>query len=209
MHSSRRKLAEMVHTGKYEKDAKIGWSKAEEHREVGDTWEDEFHKYEKKDGYTLKTSKNSDAFQEIRDFVKEQSECKNPDCKTVKFTNVDKKLVKRTGYCITCLAQIEQKIKLAGLWSEYENYKIWTRMIIDGKLRLEQVKQAHDELKQSYDYVNEDGSTEKWTMPESIDDVKEQMMTMIENGEKEISDIEEKRMEAFEKLKAKNYEFYL
>ncbi len=209
MHPTRRKLAEMVHTGEYDSDTKIGWSKKEENREIGDIWEDEFHKYEKKEGYVLKTSKNSDAFQEIRDYIRQQGECKNINCKTIKFTNVDKKLVKRTGYCVDCLAELEHHVRVAGLWSDYENYKIWTRMIIDGKLRLEQVKQAHDELKQVHEYVNEDGTTEKWTMPDPVDEVKEQMMTMIKNGEKEIQDIEEKRIISFNKLKDKNLEHLL
>lgn len=209
MHPTRRKLAEMVHTGEYQKDAKTGWTKPEEQRKLGDIWEDEFHKYEKKEGYVLKTSKNSDAFQEIRDFIKEKSECKNPDCKTIQLIGTDKKLIKRTGYCITCLAESEQKVKLAGVWPEYENYKIWTRMIVDGKLRLEQVKQAHDDLKQTYEYINEDGSTEKWSMPQSVDEVKAEMMTLIENGTKEIEEIEEKRIEAFNKLRDKNLEHLL
>ena len=209
MHSTRRKLVDMVQTGEYQKDAKLGWTVAEKQRKVGDIWEDEFHKYEKKEGYILKTSKNSDAFQEIRDFVKKQSECSNSECKTVKLSVIDKKLVKRTGLCTTCLLEKEHEIRTAGLWSEYENYKIWTRMIVDGKLRLEQIKQAHDELKQTYEYINEDGSTEKWTMPQSVDDVKAEMMTLIENGTKEIEEIEEKRIKAFNKLKEQNYEHYI
>lgn len=209
MHPTRRKLADMVHSGEYESDTQVGWTKTDTNRTIGDTWEDEFHKYEKKEGYILKTSKNSDAYQEIREYVKKTSECQNSECQTIKFTNVDIKLIKRTSYCITCLAEIEQKIKLEGVWSEYQNYKIWTRMIVDGKLRLEQVKQAYDDLKQSYDYINEDGSTEKWVMPQSVDDVKAEMMILINNGEKEISDIEEKRTKAFEVLKEKHYEHYI
>jgi len=209
MHNTRRKLADMVHTGEYESETKVGWTKGEEQREVGDIWEDEFHKYEKKDGFILKTSKNSDAFQEIRDFVKQQTECKNPNCKTIKFSDNDKKLVKRTGYCVECLTEQEHNVRVSGLWSEYENYKIWTRMIVDGKLRLEQVKQSHDELKQDYEYINEDGSTEKWTMPDPVDEVKKKMMEMIEIGNKEISEIEEKRKIAFDKLKSKNLEHLL
>lgn len=209
MHSSRRKLADMVFTGEYEKDATVGWTADQKEREIGDIWEDEFHKYEKKDGYILKSSKNSDAFQEIRDFVKKQNECKNPECKTAKITAVDKKLIKRTGYCVDCLAEKEHEVRTSGLWSEYENYKIWTRMIIDGKLRLDQIKQAHDDLKQVHEYTNEDGSVEKWTMPDPVDDVKAEMMVMIVNGEKEIAELDEKRTEAFNKLKKENLEHLL
>lgn len=209
MHSSRRKLAEMVFTGEYEKDAQVGWTAEQKEREIGDIWEDEYHKYEKKDGYILKTSKNSDAFQEIRDFIKEKNECKNPDCKSVKLSAVDKKLIKRTGYCITCLTDNEHQIRTSGLWSEYENYKIWTRMVVDGKLRLDQLKQAHDELKQVHEYINEDGTIEKWIMPDPVEDVKAEMMEMIKSGEKEVADLDEKRMKAFEKLKKAGLEYLI
>ena len=209
MHSSRRKLVDMVQTGEYEKDTQIGWTKVDEHREVGDKWEDEFHKYEKKDGYILKTSKNSDAFQEIRDYVKHKNECKNPNCKRVKYTDTDKQLIKQTNFCVDCLVEREHEVRVAGLWKEYENYKIWTRMLIQGKLKLEQIRQAHDELKQTYEYVLEDGTTEKWTMPQSVDDVKAEMIQMVVNGEKEIAELEEKRKEVFDKLKEGGFESYL
>ena len=35
MHPTRRKLVDMVHTGKYEKNATIGYDKVEQKREVG------------------------------------------------------------------------------------------------------------------------------------------------------------------------------
>ena len=66
MHPTRRKLVDMVQSGNYDKNTKIGWDKKSETHEVGDVWEDEHHKYEKKDGYTVKSGKNSEIFQSIR-----------------------------------------------------------------------------------------------------------------------------------------------
>ena len=59
MHPTRRKLVDMVHTGEYDKNTQIGWSKKKEHK-VGDIWEDDHYRYEKKDGYILKQGKNSE-----------------------------------------------------------------------------------------------------------------------------------------------------
>ena len=68
MHPTRRKLVDMVQTGEYDKNSQIGWTKTEEQRNVGDVWEDKYYKYEKKNGYTIKTGKNHEALQEIRNY---------------------------------------------------------------------------------------------------------------------------------------------
>jgi hypothetical protein len=209
MHSTRRKLVDMVQTGEYETDTKIGWTKASEHHEIGDIWEDEHTRYEQKEGYVLKTSKNSEAFQGIRDYLEAKNTCKNSKCKRVKKSKTDKSLIQQTGYCVDCLSDIETNIKHAGVWQEYQDYKIWTRMIVYGTLKLEQLQQAHDEAKQVHEYINEDGSTEKWELPNSVEEVKSDIMKMIISGKKEISDLEEKRLEAFAAVKEQNYEQYL
>ena len=77
MHPTRRKLVDMVETGTYDKNTTVGYTKKQEIRNIGDVWEDEHNRYEKKEGYILKTGKNSEALQEIRDFIKEKSTCKN------------------------------------------------------------------------------------------------------------------------------------
>ena len=74
MHPTRRKLVDMVQTGEYDKNTTIGYDKIKETRNVGDVWEDEHNRYEKKEGYTVKTGKNSDAFQEIRKYIEKKSD---------------------------------------------------------------------------------------------------------------------------------------
>ena len=209
MHPTRRKLVEMIQTGEYDSDTKVGWDKSYVKHKVGDTWEDEFHKYEQKDGYIMKTSKNSEALQEIRNFVQKSKECKNSECKTTKLTNTHKKLIQRTGYCANCLAEIEHQFRINGVWKEYEDYKIFTRMIIDGKWKLEQVEQARNEVKQTTEFINEDGTTETWTLPYDVDQMKAEMTEFIDNSKKELTEIEKLRNEAFEAIKDKNLEHYL
>jgi len=209
MHPTRRKLVDMIQTGEYDKNTTVGWTKMEEQRKVGDVWEDEYNRYEKKDGYILKTNKNHESFQEIRKYLEEKSQCKNPECKTVKKSLKDKKFIEKNGYCLNCTIDSEHNIRTSGLWEEYQSYKVYTRMIIYGKQRIEQLNQSLSEVKQHYEYVNEDGSIEKWELPKPIEEVKAEIQEMIDSGEAELKIIEEKRQEAFEKLREKNYEHYV
>ena len=77
MHPTRRKLVDMVKTGEYDKNTTIGYTKAKESHNVGDVWEDEHHKYEQKEGYIVKTGKNSEALSEIRKYLEENLNVKN------------------------------------------------------------------------------------------------------------------------------------
>ena len=209
MHPTRRKLVDMVQTGEYDKNTTIGWTKSEENHNVGDIWEDEFYKYEKKEGYTIKTGKNHEALQEIRNYLNLKKECSNPSCKKHKKTKNDEKLIQKTSYCINCLAEIEHNFRGAGIWKEYEEFRIYTRMIVEGKIKLEELKQSINELKPYYEFINEDGSVEKWSLPKPVDEVKVEIQEMIDNGEIELKEIVQKRNDAFEVIKEHKLEHYL
>jgi hypothetical protein len=210
MHPTRRKLVDMVQTGEYEKNQTVGWESKKEDRKVGDVWEDEHHRYEKKEGYTLKTGKNHEQMQEIRKFLEEQNACKNPDCKTTRKTKKDKLFIQKGGYCLNCTVDREHEIKSAGVWEEYQNYKVWTRMIIFGKTRLDSYKQSLSELKEEYEMINDQGQiTETWKLPKPIDEVRAEINELIDFGEGELKELEEKRKVAFEKLRETKMEHYL
>lgn len=209
MHPTRRKLVDMVQTGEYDKNTTIGWTKTEETRNVGDIWEDEFYKYEKKEGYTIKTGKNHEALQEIRNYLNLKKECSNPSCKKHIKTKSDEKLIQKTTYCIDCLAEIEHNFRGAGIWTQYEDFRIYTRMIVEGKIKLEELKQSINEIKPYYEFINEDGSVERWNLPKSVDEVKAEIQEMIDNGEIELKEIVQKRNEAFEVIKEHKLEHYL
>ena len=209
MHPTRRKLVDMVQTGVYDKNTTIGYTKAKETHDVGDVWEDEHNKYEQKEGYIVKTGKNSEAFSEVRKYLNEKQQCSNKDCKTIKKSSKDKTMIEKGGYCINCTADMEHEIRLAGLYDEYASYKVWTRMIIYGKAKIEQYEQAILDVKPYYEYINEDGSTEKWELPQSVEDTKKEIQQLIDSGNKEIQELEDKRILAFEKLRDSNLEHYL
>ena len=209
MHPTRRKLVDMVQTGKYDKNTTVGWTKKKESHKVGDVWEDEHSKYEQKEGYVLKTGKNSEALQEIRKYLEEKSKCKNSECKTIKKSEKDLKFIQNGGFCMNCTAERETELRAVGLFQEYQDYKIWTRMIIYGTNKLEELKQSLTEIKPFYEYVNEDGTVEKWELPKSVEETKADIQEMIDIGTKEIEVLKSNRAKAFDTLKEKNYEHFI
>jgi hypothetical protein len=195
MHPTRRKLADMVKTGKYESNTTVGWTPKKEikTRKVGDVWEDDSFRYEQKEGYFIKSPKNARVFHDIRNWLNEQKKCKGDNCQTKKISKKDEKLIIKTGFCINCLADIETKIRIAGVWDDYKNYRIWTRMLLEGKMKIEELKEAHDTVKQTYENVLENGEIEKWTLPRPVDEVKSEMKEIVEKWEVELNELVDKR----------------
>mgnify|MGYP000465828901 CR=1 FL=1 len=211
MHPTRRKLADMVRTGEYEKNTQIGFSDIKEQevkRNVGDIWSDsDGNVWEQKDFGKVKSSKMSNVMSELRKHIESLSQCKADDCDVSgKFSNSDKKLISKTGYCAGCLAKRELIIKKDGLWESYEQYRIYSNMADYGTDVLEKWNQALNEVSNIHEYVNDDGSVEQWQSNDDVQTLKAQIEADIENGKKELLEVIEKRNAAYELLKDKNYE---
>ena len=83
-------------------------------------------------------------------------------------------------------------------------------MIVFGKAKIDSYRQSLDELKEEYEMIGSDGKvTETWKLPKSIEEVRADINEMIESGQKEIKELEEKRNEVFDKLKEAKMEHYL
>ena len=210
MHPTRRKLADMVFTGKYEKNTQVAFSDIKENikREVGDIWEDkDGNVWEQKEFGKVKQSKLTNTMSEVRKYLQNLNSCKATDCDIKgRFSNSDKKLISKTGYCAGCLAKRELKIKQDGLWEAYEQYRIYSNMAAYATDVLEKWNQALNEVSNIHEYINDDGSVEKWSSNEDVQVLKSQIQSDIENGKKELTEVIEKRNSAYELLKDKNYE---
>jgi len=79
-------------------------------------------------------------------------------------------------------------------------------MVAHGTDVLQKWNQALNEVKNIHEYVNDDGSLEKWSSNEDVQTLREQIEKDIENGKKELTEVIEKRNSAYELLKDKNYE---
>ena len=208
MHPTRRKLVNMIQTGEYQKDTQISLSDVKEttKRNVGDVWEENGIVWEQKSYGKVKQSKASSELSKVRQYLEIKSSCQSEDCNKQKYSSADKKLISKTGFCTVCLAKKEQIIRLDGLWKEYEDYKIYSNMAAYGTEVLEKWNQALKEVSNIHEYINDDGSVEKWSSNEDVDVLKKQIETDIENGKKELTEVIEKRNAAYEKLKPMNYE---
>ena len=211
MHPTRRKLVDMVLTGgEYEKNTQISFSGADKEnitRKIGEKWTDDSGRsWEQLEAGKIETSELSDTMADVRAYLDKLNTCKGEQCKTITPGRVDKKLISKTGYCITCLAKKETEIKLDGLWKEYEDYKMYSNMIAYGKDVIAQFQQAYNDAKQTYEVVQEDGTIETWSMERDVTELKAEIMTDIINFEREIEEVTKLRNEAYEKLKPKNYD---
>jgi hypothetical protein len=211
MHPTRRKLVDMVLTGgEYEKNTQISFSGADKEiikRKVGERWTDDNGKtWIQHAAGRVETSELSDTMQEVRAYLDKLNTCKAEDCNTIKYGRVDKKLISKTGYCITCLAKKEAQIKYDGLWKEYEDYKIFSNMISHGNDVVAQLNQAYRDAKQEYEYINENGTKDVWRMERPVEELKAEILLDITNIETEVDTLIKLRKEAWEKLKHKNYD---
>ena len=211
MHPTRRKLVDMVmHGAEYEKESFISFSGADKEkvkREVGEKWTDsDGRSWEQLEAGKIETSELGDIMAETRAYLDRLNSCKADNCKTIKLSRADKKLVSKTGYCAECLGKRETTIKADGLWEAYEKYKIYSNMISYGTDVLAQFKQALADCKQEYEMVNEDGTIEKWKMERDVDEMKAEISSDIERYQSELDDVISLRKEMWEKLKNKNYD---
>jgi hypothetical protein len=211
MHPTRRKLVDMVLTGgEYEKNTQISFSGADKEkvtRKVGERWTDENGKsWEQYEAGKIEVSELGDIMAETRAYLDSLNTCKSENCKTIKITRIDKKMISKTGYCLHCVTLKEAQIKYDGLWKEYEDYKMYSNMIAHGKDVIAQFQQAYNDAKQTYEVVQEDGKIETWSMERDVDELKAEIMTDIVNFEKEIEQVTKLRNEAWGKIKDKNYD---
>lgn len=211
MHPTRRKLVDMVFNGDYDKSTHFSLSdvkKPEIKREVGDVWEDEQGNLWEQRAYgKMKRSKLTDTMAEVRQYLSDISKCKGDTCeKKGKFGPTDKKLIRKTSFCTSCLAKKEAQIKYDGLWNEYETYRMTSNMIAYGTEVIEKLKEAHRDAKQEYEYVSENGTTEKWVLEKPVEELKEEILSDIQKFQEELDEVIKANKEAYEKLKDKNYE---
>lgn len=86
---------------------------------------------------------------------------------------LDEKIFKKTGKCFDCNVEFETKLKTYGLYGTYEKIKIFNNQkgyCLDMKQKLEETVKYLKTADNKLNYLNEDGSEEKWsdTMREKL-----------------------------------------
>jgi len=205
MHKSRKELVDYVFRGEAPSKT-FGYQKISPNikRKVGEKWEDENSKYEQKEGYILKTGKNHEVFQEIRNFLKKYDECSNPKCTKLTYGHNDKLLIKQSGYCIDCNLEMDLEAQKLKIFEEYKNFRLFKRAISKAHEAKIQIQDGIKDLKPHYERVLEDGSIEVWHLPKSMDEMKDDMELEIKNIDKGLKELEEDIVIYETKLKSFN-----
>lgn len=192
MHKTRRELVDYVFRGE-DPSKSFGYEKSNPHikRKVGEKWEDDTYQYEQKEGYVLKTGKNHEVFQSIREFLREKENCANPSCQKQKYGSSDKMLIKQSGFCVDCNIEMDSEASNLGVFEEYKNYRIFGRAIAEAKEAKEQIENGIKELKPFYEQILEDGRIEIWHLPKPVEEMKADMELEISNINKGLEELEE------------------
>jgi len=181
IHPSRKKILDTM-KGIDSGNATLGWEAKKVKREVGDKWTDADGKeWEQHDGFVMRVTQ----YDEARAYLDKLNTCKSKECKTFKLTAAHKKIIKKTGYCINCLVEREAKMREAGLYQNYEFWKINSNTLGQIQDDLKRFEQARKDADTVPTFVNADGSIEKWSIDGDIDKVKADLDSDIE-GLKEL-----------------------
>lgn len=198
IHPTRKLIIDTVFGRTDENQKTFGYEKeADKTREVGETWVDaEGKEWEQKEGYKITVSQ----MDEVRQYLDKLSNCQSEECDTIKYSNADKKLIRKTGMCVTCLRKFEQGLKDDGTYPFYEDYKITNNQlsyVIDLKAQFEEGLRA---VSQTMEFINEDGTIQKWHYDIDVEKVKEDLQNDIDGATEAIEALLERKAALEEKL---------
>ena len=204
MHKSRKLIIDTVFGREDNTQRVFGYDKVEDttKREVGERWTDSDGKeWEQKEGFKIAVSQMDD----VREFLQKMNTCHGEDCKTDKYGVADKKLIRRTGLCVNCLAKFETQLKLDGIYPFYEDYKITLNKLSYVREMKVKMEESLSGLKSHFETITEDGRLEKWEWKVDIDQVREDLKKDIDGAYDAIEALIERRLALENKLRELNH----
>lgn len=203
IHPTRKKIIDTVF-GREDNTQRVHGYEAESDikRKVGEIWTDKDGKeWEQKEGYRINLTKMDD----VREFLNKLNNCSSSECKTIKYSNADKKLIRKSGLCIDCLQKFESELRADGTYPFYEDYKISNNQlayVIDLKAQFEEALKG---VSQTLEFVNEDGTIQKWHYEVDIEKVKEDLQKDIDGATEAIEALLERKAALEDKLYELNH----
>jgi hypothetical protein len=187
MHKSRKLIIDTVFGREDNTQRVFGYDgEVKEKREVGETWTDKDGKeWEQQDGFVSAVSQMDD----IRQYLDKLNTCSNTECQTTKPSMIDKRLIRKTGMCTTCLAKFETGLRADGTFPFYEDYKITLNKLAFVRDTKAQYEEALLGIKQQIEQVTEDGRVEKWTWDVDIEKVKADLRQDIDGAYNAIEEL--------------------
>jgi hypothetical protein len=203
MHKSRKVIIDTVFGREDNTQRVFGYEKeGDKKREVGEVWTDsEGKKWKQENGFKVAVTEMDD----VRRFLEKLTTCHSENCETTQYSTADKKLIRKTGYCVVCLDKVERELKKDGTFPFYEDYKI-TRNKLDYVRDLKaQMEEALKGVKQQLEMVTEDGRIEKWTWDVDIEKVKEDLQKDIDGAYDAIEALLERKAALEDKFRELNH----
>lgn len=203
VHKSRQLIIDTVFGRTDDNKNVFGYEKPDEiKREVGEIWVDENgNEWEQKEGFKINTTKMDDA----RAFLKKLTTCSSNDCETVPYSSADKKLIVRTGYCVSCMRKLEQSLRDDGSWAFYEDYRITLNKLDFVRDTKSQLEEAFSSVSQQIEMLNEDGTFSKWQWDVDIEKVKSDLKVDIDGAYDAIEALLERKLALENKLHELNH----
>lgn len=143
----------------------------EEHkiRKIGEVWIEENpitgvrYRCEQREGYQTKVPENlHDIRSNIRSFDYRNCNRDSDTCNSSNPSRLDSKFNKMNGMCSDCHFKHETQLKVNGRYREYSKKRILENIksfLVEAEHDKETIKKSID-----YEFVNEEGFTEKWKM---------------------------------------------
>jgi hypothetical protein len=107
--------------------------------------------------------------------------------------------------CVTCLRKFEQGLKDDGTYPFYEDYKISNNQlsyVTDLKAQFEEGLRA---VSQTMEFINEDGTIQKWHYDIDVEKVKEDLQNDIDGATEAIEALLERKAALEDKLRELNH----
>jgi hypothetical protein len=203
MHKSRKLIIDTAFGRTDDNQNTFGYEKeAEQRREVGEKWVDaEGKEWEQKEGFKI----NSTKMDAVREFLQKITTCSSEDCKTIKYSTADKKLIVKTGLCADCLAKQETALRADGSWPFYEDYKMTLNKLDYVRDIKAQLEEAFEGVRQQIEMINEDGTISKWQWDIDIEKVKSDLKSDIDGAYNAIEELLERKLALENKLQELNH----
>jgi hypothetical protein len=203
MHKSRKLIIDTVFGREDNTQRVFGYDgEVKEKREVGETWVDKDGKeWEQQDGFVSAVSQMDD----IRQYLDKLNTCSNTECQTTKPSMIDKRLIRKTGMCTTCLAKFETGLRVDGTFPFYEDYKITLNKLAFVRDTKAQYEEALLGIKQQIEQITEDGRVEKWTWDVDIEKVKTDLRKDIDGAYNAIEELLLRKVALEQKLVELNH----
>jgi hypothetical protein len=203
IHPTRKKIIDTVFGRDTDNQTVFGYEKeAEEVKELGEIWTDiDGNKWEQKDGYKISVSQ----LDSVRSYLEKLNTCESTDCNTMQYGYADKKLIRKTGMCSKCLSKFETKLRVDGTYPFYVDYKVTRNQlayITELKMRFEDALAG---VSKKLEFVNEDGSVEKWNYDVDIDTIRNDLQTDIDGATEAIEALLERKSALEAKLSELNH----